>query len=371
MAIGLKRERGRILKSRGFAWLIRLVILALNGYLWMRSRQAILSAWGVEAGPLLAFVLLGMLAVHQAGARMKRFGPIRHLMVVGGGVYLSFLMYFVLILIALDLAALVTPLNLTASYFTALALALGVSLYGLLNAGRVARVDYRIDLGLGRPYRVALLSDIHMGDFVGPRHLKKVARCVGALDADLVLIAGDLFNGHGLEDVADAPAALQALAALHARDGVYAVYGNHDPLPDDPQPAAFLRQAGIHLLRDKGVRVGPIYLVGRNDYSRPDLRAPLSALAGPGAHALVVLDHNPWGIDEAARAGAALVLCGHTHRGQLAPMSLLTRRAVGKDYFYGLTRHGGTTTVITSGAGYFGLPMRVGTRCEAVCLTLT
>ena len=350
---------------------MKFIILALNGYVWARGRQAFRSAWGFEAGPLMAFVLLGMLAVHQAGARMKRFGRLRHLLVVTSGVYMSFLLYFVFSLIAMDLIALAAPLSPAAGYFAALALAVCISLYGVLNAGRVARVDYRVELGLGRPYRVALLSDLHMGDFVRPRHLRRVAGRVNALNADLLLIAGDLFNGNGLQDMADAPGALEALKSLRARDGVYAVYGNHDPLPDEPQPLDFLRRAGIRLLRDEGVRVGPIYLVGRNDYSRPGLRAPLKALMNGDDCPGVVLDHNPWGIDEAARAGAALVLCGHTHRGQLAPISLFTRRAVGKNYFYGLTRHGDTIAVITSGAGYFGLPMRVGTRCEVACLTLT
>lgn len=366
----MERERGRILQSRGFARLICLLALALNFYVWARSRQMLSNAWGFETGPLVAFVLLGTLAVRQAGNHMGKFCLARHVMVVVSGVYVSFFLYFVCLLLTLDLAALVAPLGFGAAYWAALGLAALVSLYGLFNAGRVVRTDYQVDVGLGRPYRVALLSDLHIGDFVRPRHLEKAVRAANGLDADLILIAGDLFNGHGMRDVSHPDATLAHLKALQAPDGVYAVYGNHDPLPGEEECAAFLQAAGIRLLRDEAVAAGPLCLVGRNDYSRPNLRAPLKALIQGADRPVAVLDHNPWGVDEAAEAGAALVLCGHTHRGQLAPMSLITRRAVGRDYFYGLSRHGHTTCIITSGAGYFGLPMRVGTHCEVVCLTL-
>ena len=90
----------------------------------------------------------------------------------------------------------------------------------------------------------------------------------------------------------------------------------------------------------------------------------------------MVLDHDPNGITEAAACDADLVLAGHTHRGQFFPLSLLTQSSYEKGYFYGLAQTANeltghiTTSIVSSGAGYFQTPIRIGTDSEIVCVEL-
>ena len=100
-----------------------------------------------------------------------------------------------------------------------------------------------------------------------------------------------------------------------------------------------------------------------------------SDLARPDYY-LMVLDHDPNGITEAAACDADLVLAGHTHRGQFFPLSLLTQSSYEKGYFYGLAQTANeltghiTTSIVSSGAGYFQTPIRIGTNSEIVCVEL-
>lgn len=79
---------------------------------------------------------------------------------------------------------------------------------------------------------------------------------------------------------------------------------------------------------------------------------------------------TPQGIREAASCGVDLVLCGHTHKGQLFPLTILTRLANGAQYFYGYGVSEKTRSVISAGTGFFGLPIRIGTDSEIVVAAL-
>jgi len=250
--------------------------------------------------------------------------------------------------------------------------------YGSRNAWRPIAREYRIRIPKRAAgpstLRVAVASDLHLGASVGRRHLRRLVRDVNAFRPDLVLLPGDLidddlapFVKNGLADI---------FRGLEARLGVYAVTGNHDPFAGR-QASAFaeaMAASGIRMLMDETLDVGgEVTLVGRIDrsvtrYGRG--RAELSALMADADRSVpvVLMDHQPLGFAEAEAAGVDLMLSGHTHRGQLAPNHLLTRRLFDLDWGY--VSRGAFHAIVSSGYGFWGPPIRIGSRSEWIQIRL-
>ena len=229
--------------------------------------------------------------------------------------------------------------------------------------------SYQVMLGQRKqPYQIIQLSDLHIGIFIGARYIEKVVQKINAAAPDMVVITGDIFNNGAMDECASLDRIQAALRGIHSKDGVFAVLGNHDPSATDSEVAAFFSGANIHLLRDETFETPLFTLIGRKDVLRSSDRtdmARLSSLA-PSAQPIVVLDHNPSGIREAAMNGADLVLCGHTHKGQMIPFPFFTRLFHDDGCFYGHSLFGKTQAIISAGTGYFQLPVRIGTNSEIV-----
>jgi predicted MPP superfamily phosphohydrolase len=261
-----------------------------------------------------------------------------------------------------------------ASYLAALALCL----YGVFVRRRWVRVRL-LDVpiaGLGVAfdgYRIAQLSDLHIGGLWSRARAARWVSRVNALDVDLVALTGDYVT-HGTsfhEDIA------AVLAAMHGRDGAVAVMGNHDYFGDGESLIALLRARGVAVLRNEHCilwRAGDaLTLAGIDDtWSR---RANVArALAGhDGGRPLIALAHDPQLFPELARRGAALVLSGHTHWGQIALPFLATRYNLSRlsyRYHAGLYRDGDAVLYVSPGLGTTGPPMRVGAPPEITVLRL-
>lgn len=242
---------------------------------------------------------------------------------------------------------------------------------GFVNTGALRTVTHSIPL-LKKPYRMVLLSDLHLGDFVGKAHAAKIVARVNEVHADLVVIAGDLFDEDApFRDPAALSALARELAALRSRDGVVLTLGNHDPASSSPALRAFLRESGITLLDNALQEFPEFYLAGISD-PVCNTRIPPRTLLGekPLGKPLILVEHDPRFQEEDVRAGAALVLSGHTHAGQFFPANLAVRLLLGKRRFYGYHRLGNAHLVVSAGAGVFNLPVRLGSRNEIVVLDL-
>lgn len=362
---------GRFLKSRTFEKLFTVLVLAAVSWGGVANVRALLEL-GVGAPAVVLGVLYaagGVLMLFQKSltCRWKQ----RWLEVVIGlasCVYIYNFMYLLL----WKLCALVMSVSVrTDAYGTlcALALTLLTVAAGHLYALHVRLRRYSIDLGLGGGYRIALLSDIHLGAFVREGHVRRIVNRVNALDADLVVICGDIIDSSN--NIMGDDSALERMSCefrnIRAREGVFAVLGNHDPSVEDERFTDFLRDSGIQLLHNSAAELEELLLIGRTD-SDGNYRAGAEELGGfiGEGKPVVVLDHNPHNIPEDAALGAALVLCGHTHKGQFFPVTIFTKMADGARFFYGHERFGATHAVITSGAGFFQLPVRLGTSSEVV-----
>lgn len=159
---------------------------------------------------------------------------------------------------------------------------------------------------------------------------------------------------------------------IRSRDGVILTLGNHDPAATEDHFISFLRACNIKLLHNEVIDHPRFYLLGRSDPTH-NCRMPIVNLLADiiRTKPVIVADHNPKYIDEVIDSGGDMVLSGHTHAGQFFPATLITKYVVGKDRFYGHKKLQNTHVVISSGAGVFNLPVRLGTCNEIVEIVLS
>ncbi len=211
------------------------------------------------------------------------------------------------------------------------------------------------------------LSDLHVGSVLDAGWLEARVAQVHALDPDLVVLLGDLFEGHG----PPAGPAAAVLGRLGAPLGVWAVPGNHE-FHGDGEALARIEEAGVRVLRDRRAEVRPgLTLAGVEDRSRRSGRGGggvSAALAGRPPGAAILLSHAPVRAEEASRAGAGLMLSGHTHGGQIWPFGYLVRLRY--PLLAGEYRVSGMTVLVCRGTGTWGPRMRLWHPGEILRVTL-
>ena len=257
-----------------------------------------------------------------------------------------------------------------------LALIAAIAVYASWNARQIRVVQETIKIAKPADVselQVVLASDLHMGLVMDAERLQVFVDAVNAQKPDLILLAGDLFDGT-YADLAEPERAAAVLGQLQAPDGVYAILGNHDAGEDLDQMLTLLRQARIRVLLDETVTVRGILLAGRLDRSpigaqlgkRKDLSDLLSdvSLDQP----VVLLDHNPLGLADARIQPVDLMLSGHTHNGQIWPGSLIVSQVY--ENGYGRLDSAGLTQLVTSGVGTWGPPWRIASQSEIVSIRL-
>ncbi|MDR1675876.1 MAG: metallophosphoesterase [Tannerella sp.] len=216
---------------------------------------------------------------------------------------------------------------------------------------------------------VALMCDMHFGEFVGKKQAQHYVSLCNAQHPDLVLLGGDLIDYESL--IAEALRIEEDLQQLTAPLGVYLTPGNHEYRANRHAKFRWMAKTGGVLLVDSvAMPDSTFYLVGRDDAINPK-RAALHTLMKDldMSKPVIVLDHQPVSLNETMMNQADLGLHGHTHNGQLWPYRLLLRFVY--ECVYGYYRKGGTQFYVTSGIGCAGAPYRVGTRSELVVLHIT
>jgi len=238
---------------------------------------------------------------------------------------------------------------------------------------RIASLDPRLD-----GYRIALVSDLHVGLFARPSRLRAIVARIAEAHPDAVLVSGDNID----DDPYYVPKFAAPFAALPATLPVYAVLGNHEMYGDPHEAVRLMRESRVHLLVNQGVPLqkhgGAIWLAGISDYAarrmdRQDLRPdPDAALRGrsPG-EAAILLAHQPTAFRDARTRHVELTLCGHTHGGQFAIRPLhWTLAGVFLPFDMGLYDREGHQLYVNTGTGYWMLPFRFGITPEITVIEL-
>jgi predicted MPP superfamily phosphohydrolase len=217
---------------------------------------------------------------------------------------------------------------------------------------------------------IIAMSDLHLGSQLGAKWLADRVAQVEAQRPDMVVLLGDILEGH--REPQDE--LLLTLGRLSAPLGVWAVPGNHEFHHGRGTSLTLMEQVGLHVLRNRWVEVKPgLTLVGVDDFTTlhraADRRDCLSlALAGRPPGATILLSHTPWQAERASAAGVGLMLSGHTHGGQIWPFGYITRLVY--PLLAGRYEVGGTTVIVCRGTGVWGPRMRLWRPAEILRLTL-
>lgn len=214
---------------------------------------------------------------------------------------------------------------------------------------------------------IAMAADMHFGLLSGKNHAERLVKQMNELKPDIILIPGDLFDDD-VQPFLDQEIN-QILSELDAPYGVYASLGNHDKHEGTMDKLIqALEDSGITVLYDETENIQDQFsLIGRKDYSDPD-RLALDTLMNEvdSSKPVILLEHQPYDLDIAQQEGVDLMLSGHTHRGQVFPGSLITASIFENDW--GHLQKEQMHSVVTSGFGFWGPPMRIGTRSEIVSI---
>jgi hypothetical protein len=225
-----------------------------------------------------------------------------------------------------------------------------------------------------RSLNVVVASDIHLGTIVCKERLERIIAKINALTPDLVLLPGDVVD----EDLG--PVIKQnlgeTLRKIQSKYGVLAVTGNHEYIGGVEAACKYLVDHGIILLRDSSVKIADsVFVVGREDraigqFARKKRKSLDELMASVDKTLpIILMDHQPFKLDEAERCGVDLQLSGHTHHGQLWPFNFITSRIF--EVSWGYKKKGNARVYVSSGVGTWGPPVRTGNRPEIVNIRLT
>ena len=372
---------------------------------WMGSCHHVFEHKGIQIG---MFILYAFLALSIVIAFLLPHSDFQRFLKMVSNYWLGILLYIILTVVVADLLRFILKrirFPHKEKLFSrgghavvgtiCLCVICGFSVLGIYTARHtvVTQRDITIEKSGGDldSLHVVLVADLHLGYSIGNDHMKQMVEKINALDPDVVLVAGDIFDNE-FEAIKDPDKVVKTLSGIKSKYGVYATYGNHDiqePIlagftfggkdekkQSDPRMDAFMQKAGLTLLQEKGVWIDDsVYLYGRPDYERPGRgitkrKTPKEITKNiDKSKPIIVLEHEPRQLQELADAGVDAQLCGHTHDGQMFPGNLTIKPLW--ENAYGYKKKDGMHSIVTSGVGVFGPNMRVGTKSEIYDIHMT
>jgi len=349
--------------------------------------------WSGLAASWTVKLVFGLLSVSFVAASLRgwySYHPLVRVFYSISAIWLGFASFFLLASVASWIVAGVSALAglgwrqaLIAD--AAFGAAIVASLYGILNAAfpRVTRITVALaDLPpQWRGRTAALVSDLHLGHIRNGRFVQRVVNKLLALQPDIVLVAGDLYDGVAgdFEKLAGPwkaltsppPAGPGASAPHKPAFGVYYIAGNHEEFYRNAEYLPPLLRAGVRVLDNEKAEIDGLQLIGVHyrDAVQPErYRSILQSMHLDRNRASVLLLHAPVRLAISEEEGISLQLSGHTHGGQFFPWTLVAKRVWAR-FNHGLQRVGNLQVYTTYGAGTWGPPLRVATKPEIVLIT--
>ncbi|MBY0287826.1 MAG: metallophosphoesterase [Mycobacteriaceae bacterium] len=389
-----------------FIVVLSAVLALMNVYVWKRFVRD--TTWPGRTRRTLTAVLIGLAVLLVAALVVPRFTDVSKSGWYAWPAYLWFgvLVYLFLTLLVLEPVRLAWrgwakrhrqaptapeepaepdrhALNRRMFLARASAVAAGAASVGLVGVGTATALGppdllrvpvrlRRLDPAFGG-FRIALVSDIHLGPLVGRAHTERIVDIINAADVDLVAIVGDLVDGT-VAELGPAAAPFQDLAAP---EGTFFVTGNHEYFVEDTAEwLNELERFGVQSLRNENTAIrrgGAAFdLAGINDFAGEQRDDPPDfdrALAGvDDSRPTILLAHQPVMVSEAAARGVDLQLSGHTHGGQMWPFHYVVEMV--QPSLAGLSTVDDTQLYVTRGAGFWGPPVRIGAPPDITVLTL-
>lgn len=254
---------------------------------------------------------------------------------------------------------------------TILSLSFLFSIIGFVQAQMIRITSYDIVLANlpseWQGKKAALVSDTHFSPINRHRFSEKIVRTISAQSPDMVFHAGDFYDGPMIE-LAPVTSHWKKLAETIP---VFYAPGNHEEYGDYATFIASIRDTGAIVLEDTAVTHNGVHIAGlryRTPTQNEATGAVLKQMNLNGSTPTILINHPPTFQKEAIAEGVDLMVSGHTHNGQFWPLNYLVRRIYGR-YTYGYTSDGTLQSIITSGVGTFGPPLRLFNPPEIVIIT--
>jgi predicted MPP superfamily phosphohydrolase len=249
---------------------------------------------------------------------------------------------------------------------------------GFITTRLIVVKKYNIDInknaGQLKSLNIVMASDLHLGTINGKNFAYRVVDIINKQKPDIVLLAGDIIDEDIKPVLRDNVG--EALLELKAKYGVYAVTGNHEYIGGVNDAVEYLERHNIQIIRDYYVKIdNSFYVVGREDLARKRFagysRKPLNEIIDGIDKSLpiILMDHQPFQLNEARVNGIDLQLSGHTHNGQLWPMNYIVEKIYELPWGYKLI--GNTHYYVSCGVGGWGPPVRIGSRPEIINIILS
>ena len=374
----------RTLSFMIFFGIVLLVYSSVNYYVFSKGLMMFSSTPSLKRGYTIIFwtvvscFLVGMFWERTASSTVSEW------VYRVGAFWLAFMFYFLLMILVMDLIRLFDYFfHFLPSFSPAGKLILGYTIIGLVTliviGGYINALTTRIKeipltihkkvTGISE-LKILMASDLHLGALIGERQELKLVRIINDQKPDLVLLCGDLVDG-------DIGPVLRKKLGRHIQEiqtplGVYAIPGNHEYIGGIQNTLPYLQSINIKVLRDEVVTLADgIQLVGRDDrdsrrmgseFNPHDLKTLTKDL--DHSKPIIVMNHQPFNLNEAVEVGADLHLSGHTHNGQMWPFNYITEAIF--ELSWGLKQKGNTTFYVSSGFGSWGPPVRIGNTPEVV-----
>lgn len=334
-----------------------------NGWVWLKATRLKLNKWVYIA--FIAFLSLSLFI-----GQFSLFLPIKLI----GYLWIVIVGYSLLLLpLANFLVYLLKRGGVFGVGLTIIGMFLLVFGYGWYNAWSpvVRTYDIKINKNTNvEAIKIMMASDLHLGQVVGEKHLQRLVDIANEVQPDMILIPGDLIDDY-IDPYLENDMG-ETLAKLMAPLGVYAVSGNHDYYGNDLEILVKeVEKAGITMLMDESLLINnAFYLVGRNDLT-DNKRKEVGEIVGDLDHTkpIIMMDHQPKELGIAEENGVDFLLSGHTHRGQMAPAHLITSRIFENDWGY--LQKGNLHSLVSSGFGTWGPPLRIGSQAEVTVINVT
>ncbi len=360
-----------------------------NIYIYLKGYGAIQAFHKNKLVYLSVFLLLSSFFILGKILESRHSTVFSDVLNILGGFWLAFMLYGFLFLflsdivsILLRLAGIIDGSNIMAfkkwAYLGTLAISFILIAGGFINAllPRVTEYNISIDKPAGdvKELRIAAVSDIHLGSVIRKRSMKKLSEILKKTEPDVVLLLGDIVDGE-IGPVLRGDL-LKYFTCPHCRGGMYAITGNHEFIGGADRTIPYIESKGIRVLKDEVVTLdGGIQIAGRLDrdsrrfYGKD--RMPLSRLLADADRSkpLILLDHQPYHLDETMNSGVDLQLSGHTHNGQMWPLNHITSKLY--EVSYGYRKKGNTHFIVSSGFGLWGPRVRSGSRPEVLLIRLS
>jgi predicted MPP superfamily phosphohydrolase len=361
----------------------------LNLYLFFKGYNAIPALQVHKLAYAIIFFSVAMVFIAAKFIEARHSSVVTDILNIIGGFWLAFMLYGFIFFLLSDVTVLATRLTGIVSsdtlalmrkwsFFITIGLSFILITGGFINAVIPVVKEYNITINKSagdlKSLRVAAVSDIHLGSIIRKRSIRKLSSILHDIKPDVVFLLGDIVDGE-IGPVLRGDL-LQYFTCPKCNDGLYAIAGNHEYIGGGSRTIPYIESKGIRVLKDEVVTIdGGIQLIGRIDKDAGRFygknRKPLDEIMKQvdTTKPVILLDHQPFHLDETAKAGVDLQLSGHTHNGQMWPLNYFTRLIY--EVSYGYLKKGNTNIIVSSGYGLWGPRVRSGSHSEVLLINIT